>query len=157
MQMGSQLSSWGVKMFWLYPISLQYRRQVRKVAAQKYDNRLEKKIAYEESRPKQSYHLNPVDEIFSGDTLEKATEIESQLLETKTKETENRVPKKSPAKLKKKGLRKLKHSNKKNENVKQINTGKQGKKFKKWKGANKKRRGSVKQKVVSGQDVKNLQ
>jgi hypothetical protein len=105
-------------------------------------------MAYEESRPKQSYHLNPIDEIFSGDTLEKATEIESQLLETKTK-TETRVPKKSPAKLKKKGSKKLKDSNKQNENVKQINTGKQGKKFKKWKGVNKKRKGSVNQKVAS--------
>jgi len=132
-----------------YLISLQYRRQVRKVAAEKYDNRLEKKIAYEESRPKQSYHLNPIDEIFSGDTLEKATEIESQLLEMKTKETETRVPKKSPVKLKKKGSKKLKDSNKQNKNVKQINTGKQGKKFKKWKGDNKKRKGSVNRKVAS--------
>jgi len=131
-----------------YLVSLQYRRQVRKVAAQKYDNRLEKKIAYEESRPKQSYHLNPIDEIFSGDTLEKATEIESQLSETKTK-TETRVPKKNPVKLKKKGSKKLKDSNKRNENVKQLKTGKQGKKFKKWKGVNKKRKGSVSQKVAS--------
>jgi len=128
---------------------LQYRRQVRKVAAQKYDNRLEKKIAYEESRPKQSYHLNPIDEIFSGDTLEKATEIESQLSETKTKETETQVPKKSPVKLKKKGSKKLKDSNKRKKNVKQIKTGKQGKKLKKWKGVNKKRKGSVKRKVAS--------
>jgi hypothetical protein len=106
-------------------------------------------MAYEESRPKQSYHLNPIDEIFSGDTMEKATEIESQLLEMKTKETETRVPKKSPAKLKKKGSRKLKHSNKQNENVKKMNTGKQGKEFKKWKGGNKNKKGSVKQKVAS--------
>jgi len=137
-----------VKMLIHCLIFLQYRRQVRKVAAQKYDNRLEKKMAYEESRPKQSYHLNPIDEIFSGDTLEKATEIESQLLETKTKETETRVPKKNPVKLKKKGSKKLKDSNKQNKNVKQINTGKQGKKFKKWKGVNKKRKGSVNQKVA---------
>jgi hypothetical protein len=33
--------------------------------------------------------------------------------------------------------------------VKQINTGKQGKKFKKWKGDNKKRKGSVNRKVAS--------
>jgi hypothetical protein len=133
----------------LYPISLQHRRQVRKVAAQKYDDRLEKKIAFEESRPKQSYHLNPIDEIFSGDTLETATEIESQLLEMKTRETETVVPKKSPAKLKKKGSKKLKGSNKQNKIVKQINSGKQGKKFKKMKGANKKRKGSVNRKVSS--------
>lgn len=132
-----------------YLISLQYRRQVRKVAAQKYENRLEKKIAYEESRPKQSYLLNPIDEIFSGDTLEKATEIESQLLERKTKENDTLVPKKSPTKLKKKGSRKLKDSNKQNKNVKQMNTGKQGKKLKKWKGANNKRKGSINQKVAS--------
>ncbi|GFG38229.1 hypothetical protein Cfor_03827 [Coptotermes formosanus] len=126
-----------------------YRRQIRKVAAQKYENRLEKKMAYEESRPQHSYRLNPIDEIFSGDTLQKATEIETQLLERKVKETETPVSKKSPAKLKKKGSRKLKDSNKQNKNVKQINSGKQGKKFKKWKSTNKKRKGSINQKIAS--------
>jgi hypothetical protein len=106
-------------------------------------------MAYEESRPQHSYRLNPIDEIFSGDTLQKATEIETQLLERKVKETETPVSKKSPAKLKKKGSRKLKDSNKQNKNVKQINSGKQGKKFKKWKSTNKKRKGSINQKIAS--------
>jgi hypothetical protein len=100
-------------------------------------------MAYEESRPQQSYDLNPIDEIFFGDTLEKANEIGTQLLERKMTELETPVSKNSPAKLKKKRSRKLKDSSKQNKNVTQINTGKQGKKFKKWKGTNEKRRSSV--------------
>ncbi|KAJ9601757.1 hypothetical protein L9F63_000049 [Diploptera punctata] len=52
-----------------------YRRQLKQAASTKYENRLDKKMYYEATRPEQSYQLNPVDEIFTGEPLEKATEI----------------------------------------------------------------------------------
>jgi hypothetical protein len=146
-----------LKVLRCYFISLQYRCQIRKFAASKYENRLEKKVAYEESRPKDSYKLNPIDEIFSGDTMEKASEIHTQLTERKMKETETPVSKNRPAKLKKKKTRVLKDHNKQNENQNQKKTSKkeklkknvkQHKKFKKWKGTNKKRKGFVNQRAA---------
>lgn len=113
-------------------------------------------MTYEESRPKESYQLNPIDEIFSGDTLEKANEIETQAFERKVKELEtpasksNHVrskkrksevkeletptSKKNRVKLKKKKSKQLKDSNKQDKKLKPKKTHKQGKKFKKWKG-----------------------
>ncbi|XP_023727766.1 ribosome biogenesis protein BRX1 homolog isoform X2 [Cryptotermes secundus] len=133
-----------------------YRQQIRKIAAHKYENRLENKMTYEESRPKESYQLNPIDEIFSGDTLEKASEIETQALVRKVKELEtpalknNQVrskkkksevkeletptSKKNRVKLKKKKSKQLKDLNKQDKKLKPKKTHKQGKKFKKWKG-----------------------
>jgi hypothetical protein len=146
-----------VKILRCYFISLQYRRQIKKFAANKYENRLEKKVAYEETRPKESYKLNPVDEIFSGDTMEKASEIQTQVTERKVKENETPVSKNSPAKMKKRDSRKLKDPNKQNEKQKQKKTGKklkqkktlkQHKKFKKLKGTNKKRKGFVNQRAA---------
>jgi hypothetical protein len=135
---------------------LQYRRQIKKFAANKYENRLEKKVAYEESRPKESYKLNPVDEIFSGDTMEKASEIQTQVTERKIKENETPVSKNSPAKMKKHS-RKMSDTNRQNEKQKQKKASKklkqkkilkQHKKLKKWKGTNKKRKGFVNQMAV---------
>jgi hypothetical protein len=147
----------GMEVLRCYFTSLQYRRQIRKVAANKYENRLKKKMAYEDTRPKESYHLNPVDEIFSGDTLEKASEIETQVLERKMKEIETAVSKSSSTKLKKNNSRKLKDPNKQNKKLKQKKTGKnlkeekadkQDKKFKKWKGTKARRKVSFNKKVA---------
>jgi hypothetical protein len=159
-----------------YLISLQYRHQIRKIAAHKYENRLEKKMTYEKSRPKESYQLNPIDEIFSGDTLEKASEIETQFLERKVKELEtpasknNRVrlkKKKSKAKeletpasknnrvkLKKKKSKQLKDSNKQDKKLKPKKTHKHGKKFKKWKATSTKNKGFINQKAAPVKPVK---
>jgi hypothetical protein len=108
-----------------YLISLQYRRQIRKIAAHKYENRLEKKMTYEKSRPKESYNLNPIDEIFSGDTLEKASEIETQFLERKVTELETPASKNNQVKLKKEKSKQLKDSNKQDKKLKQNKNHKQ--------------------------------
>lgn len=125
-----------------------YRRQIRKIAAHKYENRLEKKMTYEKSRPKESYHLNPIDEIFSGDTLEKASEIETKFLERKVKELETPASKNNRVRLKKKKLKQLKDSNKQDKKLKPKKTHKQGKKFKKWKGTSTMNKGFVNRKAA---------
>jgi hypothetical protein len=137
----------GVHMLKYSIICLQYRRQMRKIASHKYENRLEKKLTYEKSRPKESYQLNPIDEIFSGDTLQKASEIETQLLEGNVNEVESSASKDNRVKLKKKKSKQLKDSNKQDKKPK-LKTDKQGKKFKKWKRTGNKNRGFVIQKAV---------
>jgi hypothetical protein len=137
-----------VKILKYYLISLQYRHQIRKIAAHKYENRLEKKMTYENSRPKESYQLNPIDEIFSGDTLEKASEIETQFLQRKVKELGTPASKNNRVKLKKKKSKQLKDSNKQDKKLKPKKTPKQGKKFKKWKSTSTKNKGFINQKAA---------
>lgn len=48
---------------------------MKKITAGKYINKVQQKIAQEGSKPKESYSLNPLNEIFKGDPLEKALEL----------------------------------------------------------------------------------
>ncbi|XP_066582969.1 ribosome biogenesis protein BRX1 homolog [Prorops nasuta] len=48
------------------------RQTLNKQAAGKYVNRLEQKAAQQANKPEESYALNPLDELFKGDPLEKA-------------------------------------------------------------------------------------
>ncbi|KAK9297143.1 hypothetical protein QLX08_009023 [Tetragonisca angustula] len=52
-----------------------FRQSLKKNTAGKYINKVQQKIAQEASKPKESYSLNPLDEIFKGDPLEKALEL----------------------------------------------------------------------------------
>lgn len=85
-----------------------HRQQLKKAAKDKYLNRVEKKATYEATRPKHTYNLNDMDEIFEGDTIEKAKELS----EKKEERKKVKVVKKeeiglSPEKIKKK-IEKLK-------------------------------------------------
>lgn len=51
---------------------------MKKNIAGKYINKVEQKVAQESSKPKESYSLNPMDEIFKGDPLEKAIELQQK-------------------------------------------------------------------------------
>lgn len=55
----------------------QFRQAASKKAGGKYINRIEQKMAREASKPEQSYALNPMDEIFTGEPLEKAEKLEA--------------------------------------------------------------------------------
>ncbi|KAF7399238.1 hypothetical protein HZH68_007830 [Vespula germanica] len=68
-----------------------YRQLLNKKAAGKYVNRLEQKMVQQANKPKESYALNPVDEIFKGDPIEKALELQS-----KDKEDEEVEKKETP-------------------------------------------------------------
>ncbi|KOX69984.1 Ribosome biogenesis protein BRX1 like protein [Melipona quadrifasciata] len=52
-----------------------FRQSLKKNTAGKYINKVQQKIAQEGSKPKESYSLNPLDEIFKGEPLEKALEL----------------------------------------------------------------------------------
>ncbi|XP_073982437.1 ribosome biogenesis protein BRX1 homolog [Rhodnius prolixus] len=52
-----------------------YRRRLSAIAGQKYVDRRNQKLAYKVSRPKTSYPSLPEDDIFEGDTLEKAAKV----------------------------------------------------------------------------------
>ncbi|XP_069703321.1 ribosome biogenesis protein BRX1 homolog [Periplaneta americana] len=106
-----------------------YRRQIKKAAANKYENRLEKKMAYEASKPKKSYQLNALDEIFSGDPLEKANEIETQMLGSTLEPTVQSPKRSKKTKLKKQVLQNEKKKKEQKENLKGVS--KKNKKFKK--------------------------
>ncbi|XP_029659581.1 ribosome biogenesis protein BRX1 homolog, partial [Formica exsecta] len=56
-----------------------YRQSLAKKAANKYLNRVEQKMVQKANKPDESYALNPTDEIFKDDALEKAKEIEEKL------------------------------------------------------------------------------
>ncbi|XP_068980168.1 ribosome biogenesis protein BRX1 homolog [Bombus flavifrons] len=55
-----------------------FRQSLKKNIAGKYINKVEQKVAQESSKPKESYSLNPMDEIFKGDPLEKAIELQQK-------------------------------------------------------------------------------
>lgn len=56
---------------------------LKKAASDKYVNRLEQKVAYEASRPKTSYIFNEFNDIFQGDSAEKAAEVLAKEKKTK--------------------------------------------------------------------------
>ncbi|KAJ8688374.1 hypothetical protein QAD02_024169 [Eretmocerus hayati] len=55
-----------------------YRQSLSKIAGGKYLNRVEQKLAAQINKPEKSYHLNPMDEIFKGDVLEKAEKLQEE-------------------------------------------------------------------------------
>ncbi|KAK9512477.1 hypothetical protein O3M35_000900 [Rhynocoris fuscipes] len=57
-----------------------YRRRMAAIAGQKYVSRRHQKLAYEMSRPKVSYPSLPEDDIFEGDTLERAAQVTGESL-----------------------------------------------------------------------------
>ncbi|KAL6259600.1 hypothetical protein P5V15_009517 [Pogonomyrmex californicus] len=75
-----------------------YRQALTKKAANKYINRVEQKMVRQATKPESSYVLNPIDEIFKGDLMEKAMEIEnkSEILDNREnveKSVKNKVKK----------------------------------------------------------------
>ncbi|KZC10293.1 PREDICTED: ribosome biogenesis protein BRX1 homolog [Dufourea novaeangliae] len=99
--------SFGGEVLWENPTYIsptKFRQSINKKAAGKYVNKVEQKIAQEVNKPKESYSLNPMDEIFKGDPLEKAKEIEEKevkMIET-NKNDKNKVKKRVKKQLGKK-------------------------------------------------------
>ncbi|XP_011866935.1 PREDICTED: ribosome biogenesis protein BRX1 homolog [Vollenhovia emeryi] len=71
-----------------------FRQSLKKKAANNYTNRVEQKMVRQATKPEFSYAFNPTDEIFKGDALEKAIEMEEKF---KTDKSENV---KEPVKIK---------------------------------------------------------
>ncbi|XP_076277278.1 ribosome biogenesis protein BRX1 homolog [Lasioglossum baleicum] len=86
--------SFGGEALWENPTYIsptKFRQSINKKAAGKYMNKVEQKLVQEISKPKESYSLNPIDEIFKGDPLVKAKELELlEEMEAKTIETNER-------------------------------------------------------------------
>ncbi|XP_028049249.1 ribosome biogenesis protein BRX1 homolog [Monomorium pharaonis] len=77
-----------------------FRQTLKKKASNKYMNRMEQKMTQQINKPELSYMLNPTDEIFKGDILEKATEMEEKF------KTDNSKNSKKPLKNKVKKIKK---------------------------------------------------
>ncbi|XP_017792454.1 PREDICTED: ribosome biogenesis protein BRX1 homolog, partial [Habropoda laboriosa] len=76
--------SFGGEVLWDNPAYIspaKLRGSLKNTAAGKYINKVEQKIAQEVNKPKESYSLNPLDEIFKGDPLEKALELKEKEVE----------------------------------------------------------------------------
>ncbi|XP_076686888.1 ribosome biogenesis protein BRX1 homolog [Andrena cerasifolii] len=72
-------TSFGGEVLWDNPTYIspaKFHQSINKKAAGKYMNKVEQKIVREINKPKESYSLNPMDEIFKGDPLEKAIELQ---------------------------------------------------------------------------------
>ncbi|KAI4460803.1 ribosome biogenesis protein brix [Holotrichia oblita] len=88
-----------------------FRQQFRLSAKNKYLNRMQQKIQAEATRPKESYKFNPLDNLFKGDPLEVAQDIQDEeAIEIDNKTVQNNSVKKSnsdkASKLKKKKQKK---------------------------------------------------
>ncbi|XP_051162725.1 ribosome biogenesis protein BRX1 homolog [Leptopilina boulardi] len=71
--------SFGGETIWNNPHYIspaKFRQAFKKRAAGKYENRIEQKMIQKANKMEKTYALNPMDEIFKGDILSKATEIE---------------------------------------------------------------------------------
>ncbi|XP_076640434.1 ribosome biogenesis protein BRX1 homolog [Colletes latitarsis] len=71
--------SFGGEVLWNNPTYIspsKFRQSINKKAVGKYINKVEQKVLQEINKPKESYSLNPMDEIFKGDPLEKAIELQ---------------------------------------------------------------------------------
>lgn len=76
-------------------------------------NRIEQKLAAQMNKPEQSYDLNPMDEIFKGDILNKAEEFEEQENKPVEKiENSKKIKNKSGIKIKKKSIASKKNNKK---------------------------------------------
>ncbi|XP_076754667.1 ribosome biogenesis protein BRX1 homolog [Xylocopa sonorina] len=94
--------SFGGEVLWDNPTYIspaKFRQSLMKKAAGKYISKVEQKMAQEVSKPKESYALNPTDEIFKGDPLEKALELREEEIkmvnESKKKKVTKGIKKKS--------------------------------------------------------------
>lgn len=77
-----------------------FRQYINKKAAGKYVNKVEQKMVKEITKPKESYALNPMDEIFKGDPLEKAMELRgTEMKAVRTNKSEKRTVKKGAKKF----------------------------------------------------------
>lgn len=72
-----------------YVSPAKYRQQISKQANYKYINRVEQKIHAEATRPKTSYKLKPLDDIFAGDPLEKAKNFEKPASDNEENDDDN--------------------------------------------------------------------
>ncbi|XP_012230222.1 ribosome biogenesis protein BRX1 homolog [Linepithema humile] len=95
-----------------------YRQSLIKKAANKYINRVEQKMAREANKPEKSYVLNPTDEIFKGDPLEKAVEMEEKLETLDKSENMKNVKKRKAKKIKKSVVQKVKAKSTRPKNLK---------------------------------------
>ncbi|XP_018394444.1 PREDICTED: ribosome biogenesis protein BRX1 homolog, partial [Cyphomyrmex costatus] len=84
-----------------YTSPAKLRQSVAKKAANKYKNRVEQKMVKQVYKPELSYRINPTDEIFEGDLLEKAMEMEEKFEMDKNENT-NKIVKNKVKKIKKK-------------------------------------------------------
>ncbi|XP_077260132.1 ribosome biogenesis protein BRX1 homolog isoform X2 [Temnothorax americanus] len=78
-----------------------FRQSLTKKAANKYKNRVEQKMVQQATKPELSYAFNPTDEIFKGDIMEKAIEMEEKFEDDKNENLEKPV-KNKVKKIKKK-------------------------------------------------------
>uniref|UniRef100_V9IIS8 Ribosome biogenesis protein BRX1 homolog n=1 Tax=Apis cerana TaxID=7461 RepID=V9IIS8_APICE len=87
--------SFGGEVLWenpTYVSPVKFRHSLKKNNTSKYMNKMDQKIIQKVNKPKESYSLNPMDEIFKGDPLEKAIELQQK--ETKDIQTNNNKQKK---------------------------------------------------------------
>lgn len=130
--------SFGGETLWDNPVYVspaKYRQLLNKKAAGKYVNRLEQKMAQQANKPKESYALNPLDEVFQGDPIKKAVELQKTDKESEQVEN-NEIPKTTTTQKKKKSLIKQLNKNIKkkavtNKNIKQKTVTNKNKKIKK--------------------------
>ncbi|XP_011305366.1 ribosome biogenesis protein BRX1 homolog, partial [Fopius arisanus] len=99
--------SFGGETLWDNPFYIspaKYRQTINKKAGGKYINRVQQKVAQKVNKPEISYAMNPLDDIFKGEALERAKELEENEVEglsTKTTGEESVDPfkGKSPAEI----------------------------------------------------------
>ncbi|XP_072760543.1 ribosome biogenesis protein BRX1 homolog [Anoplolepis gracilipes] len=99
-----------------------YRQLLTKKVANKYINRMEQKMVRNANKPDESYALNnPTDEIFKGDLLEKAKEVEEKLEVFDKNENMGKMIKKGKSKVNKKSVatKKIKKKSVVTKNIKQ--------------------------------------
>ncbi|XP_067003290.2 ribosome biogenesis protein BRX1 homolog [Anabrus simplex] len=95
--------SFGGQTLWdnpFYVTPSKHRQLLKKAAAGKYISRVEHKVALEATKPEETYQLNKMDEIFKGDPVERAAEIEQS-----TKQTQSHDQSKKKKKFKSKNKR----------------------------------------------------
>lgn len=94
--------SFGGETIWdnpLYMSPAKYRQSISKAAGGKYMNRIQQKMSQAANKPDMSYALNPLDEIFSGEPLTKAKELEdNEIPEIKTNKKKQIITVKTKAK-----------------------------------------------------------
>ncbi|XP_011501837.1 PREDICTED: ribosome biogenesis protein BRX1 homolog, partial [Ceratosolen solmsi marchali] len=101
--------SFGGEILWDNPHYIspaKYRQSLAKMAGGKYLNRIEQKVSAQLNKPKESYALDPMDDIFKGDILQVAKELEEKENQntstTPTKEKVSLTKKKKLGKIMKK-------------------------------------------------------
>jgi ribosome biogenesis protein BRX1 len=91
----------------LYISPSRYRQQIRLSAKNKYLNRLQQKVHASTLNSAEGYKMTPLDDIFQGDPLEKAQEIQQNVSNDEAGEEKTKVKLKT-VKRKKKIIKKKK-------------------------------------------------